>query len=123
MSHDINIDTKDSQLLAKGVALFNHQQYWHAHEAWEQVWLKAGEPEATFYKGLIQTAAALVHWQRGNLRGLHLNWRKARPHLVAIADRIQVIHINELITTMDHFVEVEGVGATIPQLGQNTNST
>jgi predicted metal-dependent hydrolase len=95
----------------EGIRLFNTEQYWHAHEAWEVCWRAAGEPEATLYKGLIQTAAALVHWQRGNPRGLRLNWAKARPRLLATSDIMAGLDVPALIGGMDVLVKAEGNGA------------
>ena len=55
--------------LERGVALFNDHQFWHAHEAWEELWLRSSGGEKTFLQGLIQLAAAYHHVQRGTLRG------------------------------------------------------
>lgn len=92
----------------EGLRLFNAGHYWHAHECWEDCWRNSAEPDATFYKGIIQTAAALVHWQRGNIRGLQRNWYKARPKLVAIYPSIHFLNLAQLIKHMDQFVRSEG---------------
>jgi uncharacterized protein len=55
--------------LITGLELFNSQQYWHAHEAWERIWLAAEGTDKTFLQGLIQLAAAYHHVQRGTFRG------------------------------------------------------
>jgi hypothetical protein len=55
--------------LAEGIALFNDQKFWHAHEAWERLWLAANGDEKRFLQGLIQLAAAYHHVQRGTFRG------------------------------------------------------
>ena len=52
--------------LVEGVRLFNEKKFWHAHEAWETIWL---ESKSQFLQGLIQLAAAYHHVQRGNQRG------------------------------------------------------
>jgi predicted metal-dependent hydrolase len=45
---------------------FNRQWYYEAHEVLEKLWLpRRREPEALFYKGLIQLAGAFVHLQKG----------------------------------------------------------
>lgn len=51
--------------LEEGVTLFNSQQFWHAHEAWEHDWLKSTGDEKQFLQALIQLAAAYHHVQRG----------------------------------------------------------
>lgn len=98
----------DNQHFVEGVRLFNAGQFWHAHEQWEVCWMRAQEPEATFYKGIIQAAAALVHWQRGNLRGLRRNWYKARPKLVAMMQDVRHQEIGRFIAAMDRFVITDG---------------
>ncbi len=111
----------------EGVRLFNAGQYWHAHEAWEDAW--KAEYDAThklFYKGIIQTAAALVHWQRGNPRGLRLNWAKARPKLAQLPAFMMQLDISSLIAAMDRFEARQGDGLSAPRLelhGSNAPGT
>lgn len=51
--------------LQRGISLFNEHQFWHAHEAWEELWLEATGERKQFLQGLIQLAAAYHHVQRG----------------------------------------------------------
>jgi len=56
--------------LANARELFNHGEYWLAHEALETVWRSIiKEDEARVFQGLIQAAAALLHRSRGNRHG------------------------------------------------------
>jgi len=55
--------------IEQGIALFNEQAFWHAHEAWEDLWHPAIGDERIFLQGLIQLAAAYHHVQRGTFRG------------------------------------------------------
>ena len=55
--------------LLEGIALFNDQKFWHAHEAWERDWLVAEGEEKLFLQGLIQLAAAYHHVQRRTYSG------------------------------------------------------
>ena len=55
--------------LAEGLRCYRSGQFFEAHEHWELVWLKSGEPEKTLLQGLIQMTAAFHHFQRGNLQG------------------------------------------------------
>ncbi|MBA3945757.1 MAG: DUF309 domain-containing protein [Herpetosiphonaceae bacterium] len=106
-----------AELWQSGIDLFNEGHFWHAHEAWEDAWKAERDPQRRlFYKGIIQTAAALVHWQRDNPRGLHLNWHKARPKLLQVGERQLGLPIAPLIAAMDHFEALEGVGLEPPQL-------
>ena len=105
----------------EGVRLFNEGHYWHAHEQWEICWLRSSRRDALFYKGIIQAAAALVHWQKGNLRGLRRNWEKARPKIVAMPPTLHGIDLASLVREMDRFVVAAGA-ATPPRLVNGADS-
>ena len=53
----------------RGMAQFNREEFFAAHETWEEIWLAAPEPDKTFLQGIIQVAAAFHHFQRGNCAG------------------------------------------------------
>lgn len=91
----------------EGVKLFNEGSYWHAHEAWETLWIAQKGETRRFIQGLIQIAAALVHWQRGNRRGLLLNWGKARPKLTGFGSPYWGLDLNAIVTTMDALASAE----------------
>jgi len=55
--------------LAEGLRCYRGEQFWHAHEHWESVWLRVEEPEKSFLRALIQTTAAFHHLQKGNRAG------------------------------------------------------
>jgi uncharacterized protein len=59
----------DNDQFQRGIALFNSQEFFQAHEVWEELWLGEAEPGKTFLQGLIQAAAAFHHYVRGNLSG------------------------------------------------------
>ena len=100
-----------------GIELFNAGKFWHAHEEWETAWMATGDEQIRlFYKGIIQTAAALVHWQKGNPKGLHLNWAKARDKLVQLPPEVMGLGLRQLIAYMDYFDSVDGQGPQPPQL-------
>jgi hypothetical protein len=52
--------------LLDGVRLFDEGAYWHAHEAWEAVWvtLPKGSAERILFQALILFAAAFLHRER-----------------------------------------------------------
>jgi uncharacterized protein len=100
-----------------GLELFNSGRFWHAHEEWEEAWKATDDPQIRlFYKGIIQTAAALVHWQKGNPKGLHLNWAKARAKLIELPPTLMGLDLRELIAAMDRFEQAEGAALAPPRL-------
>ena len=63
----------EAVLLEQGRLDFDTGRYWHAHEAWEDLWnsLKqrnAVRSEVLLIQGLIQTAALLYNHQRKKAR-------------------------------------------------------
>jgi len=54
----------ESQPYLHGIELFNQRKFWDSHEAWEEIWLLTDGIQAEFLQGLIQSAAALLKYQR-----------------------------------------------------------
>ncbi len=52
-----------------GIALFNAGAFYDCHEALEELWQQTTGAERQLLHALIQAAAALLHYQRGNLKG------------------------------------------------------
>lgn len=75
--------------LADGLHCYRTQQFFLAHEHWEDVWLACDEPEKTMLQCLIQISAAFHHLQRGNRRGtvslLTRALRRLGPYPAALA--------------------------------------
>src|ERR1051326_1927978 len=68
----------------RGIELFNQGKYWEAHEAWEDIWRVSSGERKLYYQGLIQAAAALLHYDRHNLRGTNLCINNALAKLEAL---------------------------------------
>ena len=56
-------------LLERGVELFNKEDYFEAHEVWEDAWRQEQGARRRFLQGLIQVAAGFVKLQRRQPRG------------------------------------------------------
>lgn len=83
------------EALRQGVEYFNQQRFWESHEILEQVWNVSTGPERDVVQGLILTAAAFVHYQKGEddigLSILARAWNKLGPRKA-----ISGIHIEKL---------------------------
>ena len=53
------------EVLREGIGLFNEERFWECHEVLEQIWHPAKGTERSIIQGLILTAAALMHHQKG----------------------------------------------------------
>lgn len=53
----------------KGIEQFNKQEFYACHDTLEALWMEAGEPDKTFYQGILQIAVGLYHLGNQNWRG------------------------------------------------------
>ncbi|MDX2098099.1 MAG: DUF309 domain-containing protein [Leptolyngbyaceae cyanobacterium bins.59] len=53
----------------QGIEQFNQHQFYACHDTLEALWMEAGEPDRTFYQGILQIAVALYHLHQQNWRG------------------------------------------------------
>lgn len=70
----------DPRYLA-GIELFNHRDFFEAHEVWEDLWHDTAGPERRFYQGLIQAAVAAYHAGNGNGRGARRLFHSGRNYM------------------------------------------
>lgn len=75
------------RLFHEGLILFNASQFFEAHEALEDVWRVAPEPERKFLQGLIQIAVALHHHSTGNVVGCRSLLQRGLRNLAPYPDR------------------------------------
>ena len=80
----------------RGIELFNAGKFFEAHEAWEEIWLAANEPEKTFLQGLIQVAAAFHHRSRRNRKGMESLLEAGLARLAQFPDRYRGIALAKL---------------------------
>lgn len=74
---------RDDPRFLAGIDHFNRQEYFDAHEVWEDLWHKSAGAEAGFLKGLIQAAVALYHLHRGNRAGGGRLFASGRAYMLA----------------------------------------
>jgi predicted metal-dependent hydrolase len=62
--------TLERKLYLDGIELFNHHEFFEAHEFWVDIWRMAYGLKHDFYQGIIQCSVALEHYNRSNPRGV-----------------------------------------------------
>jgi len=82
--------------LAEGLRCYRSREFFAAHEHWESVWLATKGPPKTFLQALIQLAAALHHFQRGNSRGAASLMQAALDRLEPHPDSFEGIAVASL---------------------------
>jgi len=73
--------------LAAGLNCYKREEFFDAHEHWENIWRQSRGPEKPFLQALIQVAGALHHYRRRNLRGCQALLRGAMRRLGPYPDR------------------------------------
>lgn len=91
-------------LLAEGVRLFAEARYEEAHEEFEKLWLANESADADFFKGLIQAAICLHHFQRGNLEGARKLYSGHRRYLAAYLPAHRGIDVERLLADLSTFL-------------------
>ena len=80
---------------------YNAGRHWHAHEVLEDLWRATADPERRlFFQGVIQLAAAFVHAERGNMRGVRRLLAKAGAKLAAVPSPCLGLDLEALLEAM-----------------------
>ena len=94
------METYDPRYLA-GVVLFNEQDFFGAHEVWEDLWADSYGDDRRFYQGLIQAAVGLCHFSNGNLNGDVKLYRSSRDYMTGCGRSLQGLDIAEFWRGME----------------------
>lgn len=70
--------------MKKGIDLYNAQKYWECHEEFEHHWLEEPGPIRNVYWGVIQAAAACIHYRDGNVIGARGLIHKAKEKILRV---------------------------------------
>ena len=87
----------------RGIALFNAGEFYACHEVLEEMWQQAAGDERVLLHALIQTAAALHHYQRGNLKGAASIYARARRKLAPLPAAVLGLSLSQLTGTLEAF--------------------
>lgn len=99
---EIELSPEDWEEFERGATLFNTGKFWHAHEAWELVWLRHTEDERLFFQGIIQLAAAYHQlFGKKSFRGMMNNFDKAYAKLEVFAPNYLGVHVDQLLLLID----------------------
>ena len=86
--------------------LFEAGKFFEAHEVLESLWLGTKGKDRDFYQGLIQLAASLVHFQKGNLTGAKELFRTASKYLESFKPFHEGVEVSQTLEDFRHFLEV-----------------
>lgn len=85
----------------RGIELFNHGEYFDAHEVWEDPWRATRGTERIFYQALIQAAVALEHLRRNNPKSAATVWRNCQSKFLAVPDFFMGVDIRSFLLEVE----------------------
>jgi predicted metal-dependent hydrolase len=85
------------QSLARGIHLFNRQEFYEAHEAWEEGWIDELSDDRLLLQGLIQVAAAFYKLQVGSPIGTVKLLEQGLPKLERFGSRPMGVDLEGLL--------------------------
>jgi predicted metal-dependent hydrolase len=106
----------DFEQYREGVELFNRGAFFEAHEALEDVWRAALQPDKKFLQGLIQVAVALHHHGNGNLAGARSVLRRAFRNISLYPENFGGIHSAPLLNSISDWQRALDHGTPVPAL-------
>ncbi|MBN3921630.1 DUF309 domain-containing protein [Nostoc sp. NMS4] len=82
----------------QGIEQFNSGQFYACHDTLEALWIEAGEPEKTFYQGILQIAVALYHLENRNWRGAVILLGEGSNRLRRYPSSYSGVDVDELLS-------------------------
>lgn len=85
-----------SDLARHGLALFNHGEYFEAHEALEEAWNGDVTPGRELYRAVLQVAVAYLQIERGNYPGAVKMFLRVRQWIEPLPDTCRGVDVAAL---------------------------
>lgn len=103
------------ELYLKGIQLFNEEEFFDCHDAFEELWTEVIGEERKFLQGLIQAAVALFHFGNDNFGGARKMYFAACEKLVPYGTHYMGINLEKFLTDLEHcFAELLAAENTYP---------
>lgn len=103
----------DDPRLDEGIHEFNDGRHWHAHEAWEPLWMGLEGPDKLFVQGLIMAAAMLHQHGRGVRRGVENHWQNVLARLPPHAPEKWGVDVDGLLADLRRVHDGEAAAASV----------
>lgn len=71
------LEEHERALLQQGLQHVQAQDYFAAHDDWEEVWKELRGQPRVFCQAMIQLVVGAYHYDNGNVRGCQGQWHKA----------------------------------------------
>ncbi len=97
---------------------FQEEKFFEAHEILEGLWRETAGEKREFYHGLIQLAAALVHFQKGNLKGAKELFRTASGYFKPYLPEYEGVALSSIVGDFEKFLEIWSQHPDQPELAK-----
>jgi len=84
----------------EGIQLFNDEEFFACHDAWEEIWTETIGESKNFYQGLIHAAVSLFHFENGNLGGARKMHFSSLNYLEPYAPQFGGIDVESLLAQL-----------------------
>src|SRR3989304_4535536 len=99
---ELTLTEEDWDDFDRGIGLFNEGKFWHAHEAWEQVWRRHPEDSRLFIQGLILMAAGFhLLLEKRKYSGAASNFDKALARLKLFEPTFLSLPVSDYIRAIE----------------------
>jgi predicted metal-dependent hydrolase len=85
-----------STLAIKGIELFNHGEYFEAHEELEHAWNEDIGPGRELYRAILQVAVAYLQIERSNYNGAVKMFQRVRQWIEPLPDKCRGVDVGRL---------------------------
>ncbi len=85
-----------SDLALKGLEMFNHGDYFEAHEYLEEAWNEDASAAKELYRAILQVAVAYLQIERGNYNGAMKMFLRVRQWIDPLPARCRGVNIDRL---------------------------
>jgi uncharacterized protein len=96
------------EALVEGVQLFNEERFWECHETLEQAWHVSKGVERDAIQSIILTAAAFVHYQKGEEDICLSILRRARAKMASVKN-YETLDFETLERNIDGILDSETI--------------
>ncbi|MCU0454002.1 MAG: DUF309 domain-containing protein [Bacteroidetes bacterium] len=101
-----------------GIRHFNREEFFEAHEVWEDLWHEVRDADRSLLQALIQVAAGFYHHQCDNPRGTASQLRKAGEKLTLYPVVHRGIQVGTLLAGVRAWIGERGEAG--PTLGRTS---
>lgn len=87
----------DTPQFLEGLRLFNDEEFFEAHDVWEELWAESFGDEKKFLQGLIQASVSLFHFGNENFGGARKLYDSCRQKLEPFRPSFQGIDLEKFL--------------------------